>query len=199
MNAQVVTTEPSPLQEDSQNVVVYFHADQGNMGLKDQPASTALYAHTGVSTIDGNGKYLTGNTSLPHGTPICPNANSNMCRQISGNSISEISARSMVFPLTSVSPNYVLFSRNANGTKRRKGTGNTDILVPVSDKGFQIAFTSSATDQVITATTCDVTFTLSSTKEANLSIAVNGTTVKNASSVKTLTAEYTFPVSETTL
>lgn len=56
MNAQVVTTEPSPLQEDSQNVVIYFHADQGNMGLKDQPASTALYAHTGVSTIDGNGK-----------------------------------------------------------------------------------------------------------------------------------------------
>ena len=44
----------------------------------------------------------------------------------------------MVFPLTSVSPNYVLFSRNANGTKEGKGTGNTDILVPVSDKDFRL-------------------------------------------------------------
>ena len=42
MNAQVVTTEPSPLQEDSQNVVVYFQADQGNMGLKEDRKSTRL-------------------------------------------------------------------------------------------------------------------------------------------------------------
>lgn len=193
MNAQVVTTEPSPLQEDSQNVVVYFHADQGNMGLKDQPASTALYAHTGVSTIDGNGK-----VSDWQYVPATWNTNLPKCKleYVSANlwklNIGDIRTFYGVPADIRISKLCFVF-RNANGTKEGKGTGNTDILVPVSDKGFQIAFTSSATDQVITATTCDVTFTLSSTKEANLSIAVNGTTVKNASSVKTLTAEYTFP------
>lgn len=193
MNAQVVTTEPSPLQEDSQNVVIYFHADQGNMGLKDQPASTALYAHTGVSTIDDNGK-----VSDWQYVPAAWNTNLPKCKleYVSANlwklNIGDIRTFYGVPADIRISKLCFVF-RNANGTKEGKGTGNTDILVPVSDKGFQIAFTSSATDQVITPTTCDVTFTLSSTKEANLSIAVNGTTVKNASSVKTLTAEYTFP------
>lgn len=51
-----IVTSTSPLQEDSQNVVIYFHADQGNKGLINQPASAALYAHTGVSIVDAAGK-----------------------------------------------------------------------------------------------------------------------------------------------
>ena len=56
INAQVVTSDPTPLQEDSQNVVIYFHADQGNKGLINQPASAGLYAHTGVSIVGKDGK-----------------------------------------------------------------------------------------------------------------------------------------------
>ncbi len=55
LRAQVVTTEPSPLQEDSENVVVYFHADEGNGGLKNMPADTHIYAHTGVNVVDESG------------------------------------------------------------------------------------------------------------------------------------------------
>ena len=50
------TTSPNPLQEDSQNVVIYFHADQGNKGMINLPASTGVYAHTGVNVVDANGK-----------------------------------------------------------------------------------------------------------------------------------------------
>jgi len=46
VRAQVVSTEPTPLQEDSQNVVAYFHADESNKGLTNMPAPTQIYAHT---------------------------------------------------------------------------------------------------------------------------------------------------------
>ena len=39
-----VTTSPNPLQEDSQNVEIYFHADQGNKGMINLPAGTGVYA-----------------------------------------------------------------------------------------------------------------------------------------------------------
>ncbi|MDE5552274.1 MAG: hypothetical protein K2I91_03640, partial [Muribaculaceae bacterium] len=45
-----VTTSPALLQEDSENVVIYYHAAQGNKALANLPASTILYAHTGVLT-----------------------------------------------------------------------------------------------------------------------------------------------------
>ena len=55
LRAQVVTTVPDPLQEDSGNVVVYFHADEGNKGLAGLPADTHIYAHTGVNVVDNDG------------------------------------------------------------------------------------------------------------------------------------------------
>ena len=50
MQAQVVVTDPPVLQENSQNVVIYFYADQGNRQLINQPSTAAIYAHTGVIT-----------------------------------------------------------------------------------------------------------------------------------------------------
>ena len=50
VDAQIVTSEPSPLQQNSENVVIYYHADQGNKKLINQPASSPIYAHTGVIT-----------------------------------------------------------------------------------------------------------------------------------------------------
>ncbi len=50
LSAQVVTTEPSILQIDSQDVVVYFHADKGNKGLMGLAPGVDVYAHTGVIT-----------------------------------------------------------------------------------------------------------------------------------------------------
>jgi len=47
-----VTSEPSPLQEDSQNVTIFFHADQGNKGLMGLNGSSKIYAHTdGTFTV----------------------------------------------------------------------------------------------------------------------------------------------------
>ena len=44
------TSQPPLMQEDTQNVVIYYHADQGNLGLLNLPSSTPVYAHSGVIT-----------------------------------------------------------------------------------------------------------------------------------------------------
>ncbi len=56
VRAQIVTTSPSPLTEDSKNVVIYYHADQGNRGLAGLPSTAEVYAHTGVGVINASGQ-----------------------------------------------------------------------------------------------------------------------------------------------
>lgn len=46
--AQIVTTDPAIIQENSSPIVITFHADKGNKGLAGLTASTPIYAHTGV-------------------------------------------------------------------------------------------------------------------------------------------------------
>ena len=61
LTAQIVTTSPAILQENSKNVVLTYHADQGNKGLMGLASSTGVYAHIGVitnkSTGSGDWKY----------------------------------------------------------------------------------------------------------------------------------------------
>lgn len=55
MQAQVITAEPVfPL--ESGPVVITFHSDQGDMGLKDYPGDD-IYAYTGVITDQSNGAW----------------------------------------------------------------------------------------------------------------------------------------------
>lgn len=82
LRAQVVTTEPAVLQPSSQNIVIYFHADQGNRGLINQAANDPIYAHTGVITNKSTSR-ATG-AMLPHGSTTPPNTNCNMYRPICG-------------------------------------------------------------------------------------------------------------------
>lgn len=71
LDAQVVTSSPAILQENSQNVTIFFHADKGNKGMMNLAASADVYAHTGVDVINANGgtsswKYAPNwNTNLP--------------------------------------------------------------------------------------------------------------------------------------
>lgn len=55
IKSQVVTSAPTPLYNDSQNVVIYFHAEQGDRGLMGTSSSTAIYAHTGVCVTTPSG------------------------------------------------------------------------------------------------------------------------------------------------
>lgn len=52
---QIVTTQPAIVQTDSKNIVITYHADEGNKGLAGLTASTKVYAHTGVITSESSG------------------------------------------------------------------------------------------------------------------------------------------------
>ncbi|MDE7438136.1 MAG: hypothetical protein K2M93_06580, partial [Muribaculaceae bacterium] len=193
LHAQVVTSEPSPLQEDSENVVIYFHADQGNKGLMGQPASAQLYAHTGVSIIDAAGKaadwqYVQADWNV--NLPKC------QLKYVSPNlwklEIGDIHTYYGVPANIKITKLDFVF-RGANGSPEGKGVGNTDIFLPVADKGFQLAFTSTQPEGAVNASTGAVTFTAATTVPSTITIAVNGTTLDSAAGATSLTATYTFP------
>lgn len=189
--AQVVTTEPSPLQEDSENVVIYFHADQGTKGLMGQPATAALYAHTGVCIVDANGK-----ESEWQYAPTWGNNNAkykleyvspNLWKLVIGDMRTYYGVKA-----TETIKRLAFVFRNSNGSAEGKGEGGTDIYVDVVDSGFQLALTSSASSSIVNAGTGAVTFTAATTQNAKIEIKVNDNIIASQNSVKSISGEYTF-------
>lgn len=190
LRAQVVTTEPSPLQEDSENVVVYFHADEGNGGLKNMPADTHIYAHTGVNVVDESGtseewKYA------PEWEEDLPKY---QLEYVSENlwklNIGDIREYYGVTPTETVKQLCFVF-RNTGGTKEGKDTGDADIFVDVLDSGFQLAFSKTRPGNILTSAG-SVRFTANTTMEADIKIYVNDTQVAEAAGAKTLQTLYKF-------
>ncbi len=185
------TSEPSLLQEDSQNVVVYFHADQGNCALAGQPASEPIYAHTGVltsaSTGDSDWKYAPtwGDNSpkyeLEYVSPNLWKLNIGDIRTYYGitNPAETIKKLAFVF-------------RNANNTKEGKTKDGGDIFVDVLATGLQVALAYDLDGTIITPETATVTFKVGSTMPADLSLSINGKVVAEAAGATLLESEYTF-------
>lgn len=187
-----VTTEPSPLQEDATDVVIYFHADQGNKGLMGVSSSTGVYAHTGVcvKTADGKTKdwqYAPtwGDNSAKYRLEY---VSPNLWKLTIGNLRSYYGV-----PANETITKLAFVFRTADKSKEGKAEGGKDIFVDVYQNGLQIALTSSQNSQVVDASTGAVTFTVGTTVAANINLSVNGTTIGEAGSAKSLTAEYTFP------
>lgn len=187
-----VTTIPMPLQEDSQNVVIYYHADQGNKALADLPASTLIYAHTGVLTNKSTGnsdwkyaptwganepKYL-----MTYEGPNLYSLNLGDLRTYYG----------ITDPAEKISKLAFVF-RNSDGSKQGKTETNGDIFVDVLGAGLQISLESSLEGTLITPSTANVTFRLGATKPANLSISINGEKIADTANSTLLECNYTFP------
>ena len=187
-----VTTEPTPLQEDSENVAIYFHADQGNKGLMGQPASQPVYAHTGVEVKNSAGTV----TNWKYAPNWGDNAAKYQLSYVSENlwklEIGNIRTYYGVAADETVTRLCFVF-RNANCTKEGKGDGNSDIFVNVVDGGFQLALTSNAASSVIDADNAKISFTAGTTEAADIKLYVGTTEIGSATGAKTLTAEYTFP------
>lgn len=190
MSRAQVTTEPSPLQEDAQNVVIYFHADQGNKGLMGSPASEKIYAHTGVDVVDASGK----TTSWKYAPTWGTNQPKYLLTYVSANlwklTIGDIRTYYNVAANETIKRLCFVF-RNANSSKEGKGTGGTDIFVNVLDSGFQMAFERDSQASVF-GTGTKMTFTGATTEAANITISVNGTQIGAQNNTKSLAAPYTF-------
>lgn len=190
LSAQVVTTQPSPLLEDANNVVIYFHADQGSKGLINTPASTALYAHTGVITDKSKN-----DTDWLYAPTWGDNLAKYKLEYVSENlwklNIGNIRTYYGV-PATETIKKLAFVFRNSTGSKTGKDTGDKDILVDVLTDGFQLFVESSIEGDVITAASADATFSMSTTEKAALRFYVNNNLVAQADDATSLEVKYQF-------
>lgn len=191
--AQVVTTEPSPVQTDSKNIVITFHADQGNKGLMGVGSSTKVYAHTGVitntSTSDTDWKYAPtwlDNSSKYEMTWIAANTWTLTIPDI--NTYYGISDPSVIVK------KLAFVFRDATGSREGKTASGGDIYVNVLAAGFQLEFASDMTSNVLTSDK-EVSFTATTTQPADISIYVGApdNTIASGTGVTTLTGKTSFP------
>lgn len=191
MSAQC-TSVPSPLQEDSQDVVIYFHADEGNQGLMGQPASAEIYAHTGLITSksgsDSDWKFAPtwGDNSPKYKMEY---VSPNLWKLYIG----DIRTYYGVTDPNEEIKKLAFVFRTADKKKEGKGPGNSDIFVNVVDAGLQVAIESNIPGSVVTITSVDAHFKVGSTVTADLTLSINGTQIAEAKSAVTLEADYTFP------
>lgn len=181
-----VSSEPSPLQDDSDNVWIYYYADQGNQGLLNQPASEPIYAHTGACTNNGDWRFAPtwGDNSAKYELEY---VSENVWRLYIGN-IREYYG--ITDPSETVSRLAFVF-RNANCSKEGKTATGGDIFIDVLESGLQISLLSDLDGSVITPDHNTVTFTVGSTKEATITLKVGDSVIGEAQG-KELLAQHTF-------
>ena len=190
VSAQIVTTSPEVLQENSQNVVLYFHADSplGNGGLKG--FSGDVYAHIGVTTPAGDWQFVSADWSV--NLPKCK-----MTRESANTyslAIGDIHTFFGVPAATKVSRLCMVF-RSADGSKEGKAAGNKDIFVDVHEAGLALNFDCSAPDVVTSATS--VTLKAGTTMPATIEISVNGASLVKETNATAATATYSISATGT--
>lgn len=188
---QVVTTSPDPLQVDATDAVIYFHADEGNKGLMGLTQSDAIYAHTGVDIVSADGQA----ESWKYAPKWEQNSEKYQLEYVSENLwklyLGNLREYYGVSPEETITRLCFVF-RNSNGSKKGLEEGGGDIFVDIADGGFQLAFRQSRLSYVINEATSKITFTATTTEEADITISINDTPVGTASKVKELKVPYTF-------
>lgn len=181
-----VSSDPNPLQEDSENVWIYFYADQGSKGLMNQPESSPVYAHTGVCTNKGDWRFA---------PSWLDNSEKYRLEYVSANVwrlyIGDIRTYYGVTDPTETVNRLAFVFRNSNGSREGKTASGGDIFLDVLDSGLQLSLQSSLSGSVITSDNSTVTFTAASTKSAKISLKV-GDTLIGETDGKELVAKYTF-------
>ena len=188
LHAQV-TSSPSPLQEDSQDVKIFFHADQGNKGLMGLGPSARIYAHTGACLSDGR--------NWENAPTWGDNDDKYKLTYVSENlwqlNIGDIrSYYGITDPALSVTKLAFVF-RTADCSKEGKGEGNSDIFIDVLSSGLQVVVETSFTGNLITPSTANASFSVGTTKNADITLSVNGEKIGEAANARSLNVDYTFP------
>ena len=188
LSAQV-TSDPSPLQEDSKDVKILFHADQGNKGLMGLPATAKVYAHTGACLSNGN--------DWVNAPTWGNNADKYQLTYVSENLwqlyIGDIRE---YYGITDPSVNVTRLAfvfRTGDNSKEGKGDGNSDIFINVLDGGLQVAIESGLNGSIVTPSTAAVTFKVGTTKAADITLSVNDKEIGSVKGSTLLTVDYTFP------
>lgn len=195
VSAQIIVTNPAFVTRDYTGVIeVIYDASLGQTALKDYTGADGIYAHAGVITTAS----LT-DTDWKHAPTWGDNAAKYKLTSLGNNKWKLMITPSMAsyYGLTSgeVVTKLAFVFRNGTPTgttyKEGKDTGGKDIFVPVYEAGLNVAFSSPTTNQSV-AVGASVNFSVVSSITADLSLKVDGSTVKTASAATTLTHTQTF-------
>lgn len=188
--AQVVTTNPKPLKEDSQNIAIYFHANKGNKGLQGLPKSTPVYMHTGLITSAS-----TSDTDWQYASEWNVNDDKYKMTYIASNLYRIDIGTIQDFygcPQSVQIKKLAFVFRNADGSLTGKEEDGGDIYIDVESAGLRVALSSSVTGALITPDNATVKFTVSSTLPARLSLAINGVEIGAEDNSTLFSMDYTF-------
>lgn len=166
-----VTTDPDPLQEDARDVTIYFHADQGNLGLMDVPSTTSIYAHTGVNVVDKDG-----NATDWKYAPLWNENNDKYKLEYVSKNLWKLHIGNMreyygVADDETITKLCFVF-RNSDGSMSGRAADQGDIFVDVLDSGFQMTFRHSIAGDVIYAEK-SLRLTVTTTEPAEVKIFMN--------------------------
>jgi 1,4-alpha-glucan branching enzyme len=189
--AQIITTSPAVLQESSTGVVIYYHADQGNKGLANQPSSDPIYAHTGVITNKS-----TGSSDWKYAPTWGNNADKYKLTYVSENlwqlEIGDIRSYYGISDASESVKQLAFVFRNAGCSKEGKTASGGDIFVDVAEEGLRVSISADIDGNLVKEDHKNVTFTANASKTATISILVNGTSVASQDNVTTLSHTYNF-------
>ncbi len=188
----IVTSSPSPLQMNSENVVITYYADQGNKGLMGLPSTTEVYAHTGVITNKS-----TSGSDWMHAPSWGTNTDKYKLKYVAENTYElNIGDISTYYGLSDdeIVTKLAFVFRTKDGSKEGKTATGGDIFLDVLEEGFQLSFTSNA-PTVLTSSTASVTFTAETTASADISLYIDSTSatpIATVSGATTLSETVTF-------
>lgn len=193
VSAQIIVTNPAFVTRDYTGTIeVVFDASLGAAKLKDYAGADGVYAHTGVITTASQT-----DTDWKHAPTWGDNAAKYKMTSLGNNKWQLMITPDMTsyYGLTSgeVVTKLAFVFRNGTGTGptgttyiEGKDTGDKDIFVPVYEAGLNVAFSSPTTNQSV-AVGASISFSVVSSITADLSLQVDGATVKTANAATTLT------------
>lgn len=191
VSAQIIVTNPAFVTRDYTGTIeVVFDASLGAAGLKDYAGADGVYAHTGVITTASQT-----DTDWKHAPVWGDNAAKYKLTSLGNNKWQLMITPDMAtyYGLTSgeVVTKLAFVFRSGDKTKEGKDTGDKDIFVTVYEAGLNVAFSTPTTNQSVAAG-ASLDFTVVSSISADLSLKVDGATVKTANAATTLTHTQTF-------
>ncbi|MEA4936613.1 MAG: alpha-amylase family glycosyl hydrolase [Paludibacter sp.] len=193
--AQIIVTNPAFITKDyTGQIEIIYDATKGTAGLKDYTGTDGIYAHTGVITTAS-----VTDKDWKHAPTWGDNAAKYKMTSLGNNKWKLIITPNMTgyYSLTAgeVVNKLAFVFRNGTPTgtiyKEGKDVGGTDIFVPLYDAGLNVAFTSPTTNQSVTAGS-SVSFVVTSSLTADLSLSVNGTVIASKTATTTLSYPYQF-------
>lgn len=170
LSAQIVTTSPAVVQTDSRNIVITYHAGQGNKGLAG--LTSKVYAHTGVITSESTG---------PGDWKYAPTWLDNSAKY----EMTYVGPDTWLLTIPDIDTYYGITSggetveqlmfvfRDATGSREGKTANGGDISVPVYPSGFQVVLSSSLESTVINDSS-PVTLTVNTTSPSDIRLYVEG-------------------------